>query len=60
MNVIYLFKTFFQNSFYFLSLKYDDAFFFFQRELGWSVWGSLGQTKITGGCRIVWAVVGSP
>ena len=36
----------------------DDAFF--QPELGWSVWGSLGWTKtaggLNGGCRIVWAV----
>ena len=31
----------------------DDAFF--QSELGWSVWGSLGWTRIAGGlgCRLL-------
>ena len=29
------------------TLSFDDAFF--QLELGWSVWGSLGWTKIAGG-----------
>ena len=42
MNVIYLFKTFFQNSFYFLSLKYDDAFFFFSTGTGLERMGVVG------------------
>ena len=35
------------SSYVLLTMVFDDAFF--QPELGWSIWGSLGWTKSAGG-----------